>query len=508
MYMGLRSTGPMAVGADRPAAGAAADPSAAGPEPTSELAIGATLPDVVVTLGQEAVARAGITVEPVTAGTVPAGLRSPGVVEANAYKQVVVTPLVGGRITGVSAELGQRVDRGQILAEIFSPELAEAQTRYVSVRADLEAHERELARTETLVKIGAASGQELERIHAGHTARRADVQSAAARLQLLGLPVETIEGLGPGQTLDATISVPAPISGAITERMANVGLNVDPSVRLFTVLDLSTVWVVANVHERDVSQVRIGSPATVTTTAFPNLVLHGQVSYIDPQLNVETRTAKVRIEVSNPRQELRLGMYAEALFSGADDGAPTPTLPRSAVQNVSDRTVVYVVNPEEAGRFIEREVRLGRTVGDRVAVLSGVQPGDGIVTRGSFAVRAERERLGLRTAAGQAATGNTVPASVHAGMQASATVQEVRIAVTETSFEPPKVTLSAGVPARLVFTRATDKTCATSVVFASLKIKKELPLNEPVTIEFTPSRAGEIAFACGMNMLRGTLVVH
>ncbi len=108
-------------------------------------------------------------------------------VEPNAYHLVAVTPLVAGRVTRVTAELGQHVQQGQIIAQIFSPELAEWQTSYIAGRAELEAHERELARTEKLVEIGSASRQELERIHAEHTSRRASVQSAAARLQLLGL---------------------------------------------------------------------------------------------------------------------------------------------------------------------------------------------------------------------------------------------------------------------------------------------------------------------------------
>ena len=87
-------------------------------------------------------------------------------------------------------------------------------------------------------------------------------------------------------------------------------------------------------------------------------------------------------------------------------------------------------------------------------------------------------------------------------------VQDVRVTVTETSFDPQRLTLRAGVPARVTFTRTSEKTCATTVVFPSLNIRRDLPLNEPVTIEFTPEKAGEIAFACGINMLRGTIVVQ
>jgi RND family efflux transporter MFP subunit len=468
------------------------------------------LPDVVVTLSKEAVDRAGVTVTAVAAGTMSGGLRAPGVVEPNAYKQVVVTPVVSGRITRVAAELGQHVQRGQTLAQIFSPELADAQTRYISARAELEAHEQELARTEKLVEIGAASRQELERIHAGHTARRADVQSAASRLQLLGLSAEAIDALGPGKNQSATTNVPAPISGVVTERLANVGLNVDQAATLFTVVDLSTVWVVADLYEKDFARVRVGSPATVTTNAYPDLVLQGRVGYIDPQVSKDTRTAKVRIEVPNPRNELRLGMYAEALLGGSSEGGPsTPVIARSAVQTVGNRTVVYLVNPKEPGKFVEREVRLGAVTGDQVAVISGVRPGDVVVAEGSFYVRAERERLGLRPASASASPIPGSPASATPGaMQGDMNVQEAKVTVTDASFEPQRLTLRAGVPARVTFIRTSDKTCATSVVFASLNIRRDLPLNQPVTIEFTPNKAGEIAFACGMNMLRGTVVVQ
>jgi len=119
------------------------------------------------------------------------------------------------------------------------------------------------------------------------------------------------------------------------------------------------------------------------------------VSYIDPQVSAETRTAKVRIEVPNVRNELRFGMYVDALL-GSSTGAATPMIPHGAVQNVGDRTVVYLVNPKESGTFIERDVRLGTAAGDQVAVLTGVQPGDVVVAKGSFYLRAERERLGLR----------------------------------------------------------------------------------------------------------------
>jgi RND family efflux transporter MFP subunit len=481
-----------AAGAVQPAAGA--PPSSPDPSAASEVA---------VRLTPEAIQRAGIVLAPVSASRNTSTLRLPGVVQPNAYKQVVVTPLVGGRVTRVLAELGESVRRGQALAEIFSPELAEAETRFVSARAELDAHERELQRTEKLVEIGSASRQELERLHAEHTAKLTAVESAKSRLELLGLSTAAIAGLGPGKEVGAVTTVPAPIAGVVTERAANIGLNVDTTAKLFTIVDLSTVWVVADLYEKDFSRVRVGASAAVTTKAFPDSTLNGKVSYIDPQVNPETRTAKLRVEVSNAKQELRLGMFADVSIDRAGQ-ATVAMIPRAAVQNVGDRTVVYVADPEQPGRFIEREVRLGDPSGREVAVLNGLQPGDHVVADGSFTVRAERDRLGLR----QSDSRPSSPAQPVSKPSAAGNVRDAKVLVTETGFEPAKLTVRAGEVARITFVRTTDKTCGTEVVFPSLNIRRALPLNEPVVVEFTPKSSGEIGFVCGMNMLRGTVVVQ
>jgi cobalt-zinc-cadmium efflux system membrane fusion protein len=482
-----------------------ATPPSAGAQPSSAATTTASngpLSDVVVPLSQETAKRAGIVVAPVASGASGTELRLPGVIEPNAYRQVAVTPLVSGRVTKVGPALGDRVRRGQTLAEIYSPALAEAQTRYVSAHAMLDAHDRELQRTQKLVEIGAASRQELEKIHAEHAAQTAAVQSARSQLELLGVSTSALEKMAPDGNVSATINVPAPIDGVVTERGANVGLNADQATKLFTVVDLSTVWVVANLYEKDFSRVRVGTEAAITTSARPELTLRGRVSYIDPQVSADTRTAKVRIEVPNPGGDLRLGMYADVMLAGAS-GTSAPRVPRNAVQNVGNRTVVYLTIPKDPAKFVEREVRIGQTSGEQVEVVSGVQPGDVVVTEGSFFVRAERERLGLRPAAG--ATSAMAASSSDGGRSEG---QTAKVVVSEKGYEPATVTLRAGIPARITFVRTTDKTCGTEVVFPSLNIKRALPLNEPVVIEFTPAKPGAIAFACGMNMLHGTIVVQ
>jgi cobalt-zinc-cadmium efflux system membrane fusion protein len=458
---------------------------------------------IVVPMTTEAQRRAGIVLTPVASGAVGGVLRVPGVVEANGYRRVAVTPLASGRVTRVGPQLGDRVVRGQTIAEIFSPELAEAQASYVSARAELDAHDRELARMEKLVELGSASRQELERVVAEHTARRTAVQSGAARLTLFGVSEEAIERLGAGHSAtSATLAVLAPLSGVVTERPANVGVNVDSATPLATIVDLSTVWVMADIYEKDVARVRVGTSATVTAGALPQLFLTGKITYIDPQVNAETRTERARVEVANPRQELRLGMLAEVRLEGAASGSQTMAIPRRAVQHLFDRSVVYVVDPASDGAFLERTVRLGDVAGDTVVVLAGLERGDVVVSDGSFHVRAERERLGLGE---PAPTPEPPQAGAHGGATA---VQTAKVTVTKDGFSPSTITVKAGSPARLVFVRTTDLTCATEVAVPSLKIRRPLPLNEPVAIEFTPAKAGAIDFACGMDMFKGAIVAE
>lgn len=496
------------------ASSAQPSPRAAAPSTPAGASSDAPLPDVDVTLTEEMVARAGIEVAPAGTSGGADALTIPGVIEADAYRRVVVTSLAAGRITRVNAELGQPVKRGATLALIYSPGLAEAQTRYLSMRAELGAAVQEMTRTERLVEIGAASRQELERIRASHSVHATGVEGARAQLVLLGMSSAAVGRLTSPSQISATISVPAPIDGVITERQANPGLNVDTSTPLFTVVDLSQMWVQGDLYEKDFPRVRVGSPAMITTTAYPGLALGGRVAYIDPQLNEQTRTARVRVEVPNPRRELRLGMFAEMRI-GAQDAPRVVTVAREAVQTVGDRHVVYLARSGQSGRFIEREVRVGEVSGNMVEITSGVNPGDVVVTKGSFFVRAERERLGLRAPGGNApaAMGGMPGMSMDRTAAPPASAKSApagvtKITVSDDGFEPARLEVQKVAVITLEFTRVSEKTCATEVVIPSQQIRKALPLNVPVKVELGRTEAGEIAFACGMNMLRGTVVVR
>ncbi|HYN09785.1 MAG TPA: efflux RND transporter periplasmic adaptor subunit [Vicinamibacterales bacterium] len=484
MYLYLRAPSTPAPGPTVPGAAAAASPAAN--------------TEVVLTLTSEALSRAGIQTSVVHVGPMTRDIAVPGVVEPNAYRQVTVSAVAAGQVRSVPAELGAHVRSGQTLATIHSPELAEAERVYVSMKADLAAAHQRLVRLESLVKIGAASREELEATQAEHTKHATDVEGARARLLLLGVSPDQVNALVDASRIDPLLTVPAPASGVITQRAINRGQNIEASTELFTIVDLSTVWIVGDVYERDLGRVRLGNRATMTTPALPGQTWKGAVTYIDAQVTAETRTARLRIETSNPGERLRLGMFVDVLLS---DAAATNVLmvPRSAVQTIGNQSVVYVADQAQQGRFVERVVGLGRVSGDDVEVIAGLTDGERVVTLGSFFLRAERDRLGLPPPVATAAPPTD---------RSSETPARVEIAATKEGFVPARVTVAVGVPIDLVFTRRAEATCATEVVVPSMQVKKALPLNTPVVVRLTPTKSGEIAFACGMDMFRGTVVVR
>jgi RND family efflux transporter MFP subunit len=346
---------------------------------------------VEITVTPDARARAGVKTEPVASERIGQTLTVPATVTSNAYRDTRVNALVGGIIRRVPAELGSPVRSGQPLAIVFSNELAEAQMKYLSMRAMLEADRQKRDRSEKLVALGAASQQELEEARAVEAARESELAAARQRLLLLGLTADQVKQHTDASHVVSEVTVSAPVGGVVITRSINPGQVVAAGQELFVVADLGSVWVIGDVYEKDFGDLRVGAPATVTVPAQAGKTLRGRITYVDPRVDPATRTAKVRVEVANPGQHLRLGMYVLLSFE-AGDGVRRPVIPRSAVQSVGERTVVYVLDPENEGQFAERPVTLGRAVGDRIEVRDGLEPGEQIVTGGTFFLRAEATR--------------------------------------------------------------------------------------------------------------------
>ncbi|MDQ3820771.1 MAG: efflux RND transporter periplasmic adaptor subunit [Acidobacteriota bacterium] len=345
----------------------------------------------------DAVSRSGIKVETVgeqlaadangTAG------QAAGVVQANSYRTTPVISLVGGIVRKVNAELGQQVQRGQVLATVFSDELAMAQSRYLAALADLEEHHKHHRRTTELVEIGAASREELEQATTKLKTAESEVASLRQRLLLLGLTPERVEALRTPSQVSSEISLTSPVSGTVIGRSANPGEVLEANKEVLRVADLSSVWVIGQVYEKDLANIRVGSGASVTSQAYPGRVFRGRISYVDPALDQTTRTAQVRIELANPGQALKIGMYVNIMFAttGGAEGT-TPVIPTIAVQNINNQQVVFVAT-DRPNVFVMRPIRLGPENQGHYPVIEGLFVGDRVVTEGSFMLRAEWLKL-------------------------------------------------------------------------------------------------------------------
>jgi membrane fusion protein, heavy metal efflux system len=371
-------------GAGRPVPAPRDMPTEQTPTPKTE--------ESTITIAPEVMQRAGIKIEPVgeqVASEIAGSAVTTGIVQANAYRASPVVSLVGGIVRRVNAELGQTVVRGQTMAVIFSDELAQAQSRYLTAQADLEEHHKHHARTMKLVEIGAASREELEQATTKLRSAESELASQRQRLLLLGLSSQRISSLRSSEQVSSDVSLPSPVNGTVISRSANPGEVIQADKEILRVADLSSVWVIGQVYEKDLGRIKVGSGASISSEAYPGRVFRGQVSYVDPTLDPATRTAQVRIELANPGQTLKIGMYVNVAFAALGEAESTvAVVPTNAVQNINNQQVVFVAS-KEANVFAMRRVRLGPEANGRYPVLEGISVGDRIATQGSFLLRAE-----------------------------------------------------------------------------------------------------------------------
>ena len=396
-----------------------------------------------VKLSTEALASAGIEIEGVTQRPAVALVQVTGSVETNQQQTQQASALVSGRVERVNVGQGDRVRAGAVLAIISSPEVAEmhgklreAETRLrlaertlqrvqraenrvavIQAKVKLDEAEATLRRTRRLIELGAGAGKDLIAAEAAYKTAKADydyqnnisvnreVQEAQAAvetarvdvghmrqsLQTLGDPIASKER--DDHTTDISlVALRAPVSGTVIERAVNAGAGIQAGTPLFTIANISSVWVIANVPEAQVGRISVGTPAEVRSAALGESAMAGRVNYIDPRLNEETRTARVRIEMANPGERLKTGMFVEVGFQ-AGPGATTEqdlVVPSAAVQRIENRSVVFIPRDDEPGAFELREVELGGETEGYHRVISGLKLGEKVVTKGSFVLKSQK----------------------------------------------------------------------------------------------------------------------
>ncbi|MDP2811960.1 MAG: efflux RND transporter periplasmic adaptor subunit [Rhodocyclaceae bacterium] len=412
-----------------------------------------------VKISTEKVQKLGVRTEPAALRELARQVRAAGRVEIDERRLHNVTPKFEGWVERLHVNAtGQPVARGQPLFEVYSPELVSAQREYVVAAKGVAALKD--------ASIEMQSGM------------RQLAEASLVRLRNWDISEEQIKALAAGGEAKRTLSFRSPVGGVVLEKKAVAGMRFMPGEMLYQIADLSSVWVLADVFERDIAQVKAGQKVRLAINAYPDKSFTGTVAYIYPTLKAETRTIPVRIELANPGGLLKPAMYAsvELAVGGRDK---VVTVPVSAVIDSGTRQIVLI--EKGAGRFEPREVKLGARSDDYVEVREGLKDGEPVVVAANFLIDAESN---LKAALGGfAAPAGIAPATVAQGgpvsHQATGTLDAI-------DARAGSVTVSHGPVASLKWPGMTM-----DFVLANPALTEKLKPGSAIAIEFVERKPGE-----------------
>lgn len=318
-----------------------------------------------VRLSEADARRIGVSLAAAELKTLDREVRALGVATYDETRLSVVNPKVSGWVERLYVDFnGAPVRRGQPLMEIYAPELVSAQEELVLAS-----------------RLARDAGTERARSNGD-----ALLEAARRRLAYWDVSQETIETLERTGEVQRTVTLRAPAGGVVVDKSVLEGDRVGPGMVLYRIADLSRVWVEVDVFEQDLGAVSLGQEATVRFEAFPNETITARATYIYPTVSLESRTGRVRLELDNPDGRFRPGMYAQVTLRTAA-GDPTVVVPRGAVLETGERSLVFVEDAD--GALVPREVTPGRTAGRETEILAGLEAGERVVTSAAFLVDAE-----------------------------------------------------------------------------------------------------------------------
>ncbi|MGV3707801.1 MAG: efflux RND transporter periplasmic adaptor subunit [Gemmatimonas sp.] len=332
----------------------------------------------IVKLDTTGVRLAGIRVD--TASSVATtSLAVTGTITYDADRVSHIGARTSGRIISLQVPLGGRVKSAQLLALLESPTVGQIRAQEQEAEELRTIARENFAREQRLAQQGISSRKEL--LDAEAELRRTESALRSAEAQL--------EALGAGHGTGGQFGLSSPFGGVVVARDANVGEMVEPTDTLYTVADLSSVWIELNIFERDLARVRLGQSVSVSVVAYDKRTFPGRIVYLGAVLDPQKRTVLARVEIPNRDGALKPGMFASANIQVGSAGPPVVVVAQDAVQQLEGKSVVFVPG-DSPGEFRAVRVEVGEPTGDgRIAILSGINAGDRVVVAGAFALRSE-----------------------------------------------------------------------------------------------------------------------
>lgn len=334
----------------------------------------------VLKLSAEEITAAGIKTAEIEEQDIAEQLTLTATIRPNQDRITHVAPRVPGRIVKVQANLGDQVKAGQTLAVLDSLEVGEAHSAWLQARTAHEVAKADFERAEMLHGEQIIAQKDHLRAHAEYEKSKAALAAAADRLRMLGVNPAPAAG---GQAV-STFPLTTSLAGTVIEKHAIHGELAEPDKPLFTVADLSRLWIEANLSEKDLGRISVGADAQVTVAAYPGAAFQGKLTYIAAVVDKETRTVAARVEVANPDGRLKPEMFATAAIRTGAKGQGL-LLPDAAVVLMQGQPTVFVA---ERGGFEPRAIEPGERFSGHTIVKSGLAPGEQVVTAGAYALKA------------------------------------------------------------------------------------------------------------------------
>ena len=318
---------------------------------------------------------ASIGVDTASAANIKTAMLLPGEIRLNEDRTSHVVPRLAGVVESVNASLGQVVKKGQVLAVIASPTASEQRSELQTAQKRLMLAQTTYEREKKLWEQKVSAEQDY--LQAKQALSEAEVAVANANQKLNALGLSTSSGLN-------RIELRAPFDGIVIEKHLSLGEAVKEDAAVFTISDLSQVWAEINVPAKDLPLVRVGEKVTIKSTSF-DASATGTVAYVGSLIGEQTRTAKARVVLENPKGAWRPGLFVNVEVVSDEAAAPV-TISADAVQSVGEKPVVFL---KVDGGFIAQPVKLGRSDGKRIEVLEGLKSGMSYASSGSFVVKSE-----------------------------------------------------------------------------------------------------------------------
>ena len=418
---------------------------------------------------------ANVSVLPVARTRVLKDIVTSGLVDVSEPLQSSITARFRGRIENLFVSfVGQRVSRGEPLFALYSPDLASAQQDYLLALKGVQL-------TASDVFSGGSTGV---------------LSSARERLRThYGMTDQQVKHLETSGEARSTITFHAPFSGTVLQKSVVQGQYVNEGSVLYQLADLSQVWMYFDIYEQDLPFVREGLDVELTSDAFPGRTFQGRVTFIDPVVNLETRSVRIRTESRNRDHLLKPGMFMRGRISVLLD--PTLVVPNSAILSTGMRDVVWVEVHENA--FEPREITKGNVAGNLTQVLAGLREGESVAVTGGYLIDSESSLQ----SSGSAPHEEHRPTSLAPKDSGGDIFLRIK-----GSYFPDILKARKGVPLRIRVYRDENSACTEELVFSDFGIRATLAAFDTTLVSFTPDRTGSFTFSCGMDMVHGTLLVE